>query len=494
MSKNKLFIFISILIIITVFTCSVLCSSCENEEQKNIVFNEDSETPVESEEFEESYELAAGSEEEIEDKGTEDKKIYELVQKYGMHFGVGGGLYPDIENGEDMIHAITRDLDKLGMIWLRHPGNGISWWEVQPIKDTWDFRKLDAVIGNNEHPWIIPIYGMIGNPYPFNSDFSREYLESLGDKEDIMQYIIANEIDMSDLQQKADAEIYVKTLVNRYKDKIKYWEIGGNEGIVSSKRFDIVVNTYTWVREVDPEAIVLITAVGGDDNNQFYNGIEAFDKLLSKGIGDYFDIGHFHYYEHFGGNFEERLEKRFEEYKKVMDKYSVKKPIWVTETSTSSYEQTVLSEPGSEQLQARHVVIRLVVFSAKGAEKVFWFDYSELNPGDKFYGCNLTDSINGHKPAYYTFKLLVEKIGYYNSAETLRSDDVRLYKFIVDKDKQVFIAWSNDYMTIDLSQYINSEKVIITHIIEDNSTEPVIEVTKTTSIELSASPVFIEYK
>ena len=54
MSKNKLFIFISILIIITVFACSVLCSSCENEEQKNIVFNEDSETLVESEEFEES--------------------------------------------------------------------------------------------------------------------------------------------------------------------------------------------------------------------------------------------------------------------------------------------------------------------------------------------------------------------------------------------------------------------------------------------------------
>jgi|LGVF01.2.fsa_nt_gb hypothetical protein len=49
-------------------------------------------------------------------------------------------------------------------------------------------------------------------------------------------------------------------------------------------------------------------------------------------------------------------------------------------------------------------------------------------------------------------------------------------------------------MTIDLSQYINSEKVIITHIIEDNSTEPVIEVAKTTNIELSASPVFIEYK
>jgi hypothetical protein len=152
-----------------------------------------------------------------------------------------------------------------------------------------------------------------------------------------------------------------------------------------------------------------------------------------------------------------------------MDKYSVKKPIWVTETSTSSYEQTVLSKPGSEQLQARHIVIRLVVFSAKGAEKVLWFDYGELNPGDRFYGCNLTDSVNRHKPAYYTFKLLIEKIGYYNSVETLRSDDVRLYKFIVDKDKQVFVAWSNDYMTIDLSQYINSEKVIITHIIEDNS-------------------------
>lgn len=412
---------------------------------------------------------------------------------YSMRFGIGGYIYPDIKRGEAAIYAATRGLDKLGMICLRHPGKGIAWYEVQPTRETWDFRKLDAVINDNDHPWIIPTYGMVGTAYPFNADFSEEYMSSLSGRTEILQHIIANTVDMNDPVQKRDAEAYVKKLVDRYKDQIRYWEIGGNEGLPAPERFDIITNTYPWIKETDPDSLVLITAICGDDDSTFSRNLDAFDSLLARGVGDYFDIANFHYYGRIEGKFEERLEERFDEYKAIMDKYEVRKPIWVTETSTSSHENSVLSGPSSEQRQARDIVKRLVIFSAKGAAKVFWYDYGELSSDDKFYGCSIVDEEGEPKPSYHTFKLIVEKLGHYESVDTLRRDDVRLYRFTTETGKPIFVAWAKSSQTVDLSQYIGKEMVLVTHIVEDRSTtSPATERVRADSIELSESPVFIE--
>lgn len=412
---------------------------------------------------------------------------------YSMRFGIGGYIYPDIRRGEAAIYAATGELDKLGMIWLRHPGKGIAWYEVQPTRETWDFEKLDAVISHNNHPWIIPIYGMVGTAYPFNADFSEEYMLSLSDRMEILQHIIANTVDMNDPVQKADAEVYVKALVGRYKDQIRYWEIGGNEGLPAPERFDIITNTYPWIKEIQPDSFVLITAICGDDDSTFRRNLDAFDSLLATGVGDYFDIANFHYYGGIEGDFEERLEERFDEYRAIMDKYGVRKPIWVTETSTSSYENSVLSGPSSEQRQARDVVKRLVIFSAKGAEKVFWYDYGELSSDDKFYGCSIVDREGEPKPSYYTFKLTVDKLGHYETIDTLRRDDVTLYRFITETGQPIFVAWAKTSQTIDLSQYIDKEAVLVTHIVEDrDTTSPQTEIVRADRIELSESPIFIE--
>ena len=176
-------------------------------------------------------------------------------------------------------------------------------------------------------------------------------------------------------------------------------------------------------------------------------------------------LGNIHYYGTIQGDFEKRLEERSDEYKAIMEKHGVRKPIWVTETSTSSHEKSVLSGPSSKIRQARHVVKRLVVFSAKGAEKVFWHNYRETFKENKFYQCNLVyPKTNTPKPAYYTLRLVVDKLGYYRIAETLRKDNVRPYKFTTQTDKPVFVAWSSLPQTIDLSEYLEAQKVLVTHI------------------------------
>jgi len=77
-----------------------------------------------------------------------------------------------------------------------------------------------------------------------------------------------------------------------------------------------------------------------------------------------FDVANFHWYGPIDGDFEARLEQRFDEYKAVLTRHGVHKPIWVSETSTSSHPESVLSGASSEAIQARHVVMRLVIFSA----------------------------------------------------------------------------------------------------------------------------------
>lgn len=411
---------------------------------------------------------------------------------FSMRIGIGGYLYPDIDAGEDAILAATREIDKLGLVWLRHPGRGISWYEVQPTRDSWDFSKLDAVTTSNNHPWLLPIYGMIGNAYPFDGNLNQAYLESLGEKADIMDYIIAHSVNMDDPQHRADAEVYVKTFVERYKDTVKYWEIGGNEGIGSAERLGIVQYTYQWIKEVDPQAVVIMTAICGDDDDKFYNGLDALDSLLSQGAGEYFDIANMHYYGRVEGDFEKRLETRFDDFSKVLRKYDILKPIWVTETSTSSAVDYPLSGQSSEQLQARHIVQRMVIFLAKGAEKVFWYNYGALSEGDLFYECNIMGEQDQPKPAYYTFQMMVEQLGHFEQANILSSNGVYLYEFIKSEGDSVYVAWADSTQKVDMSTWIGSQKVILTHIIEDaGQIQPQIEQAPVNKVPLAESPVFI---
>ena len=411
---------------------------------------------------------------------------------FSARFGIGGYIYPDIQAGPEPIYATTRELDKLGMVWLRHPGRGISWYEIQPARDSWDFAKLDAVTTNNAHPWLLPIYGMIGNVYPFGENFSVGILHSLEGKDKVMETIITNSVNMDDPQQRQDAEIYVKTLVNRYKDTVKYWEIGGNEGIGSPERFGIVKYTYQWIKEADPTAFVILTANCGDYDEKFYEGITSLNNLLSQGAGEYFDIANMHYYGQVEGNFEEKLETRFDEFKTILNQHGIDKPIWVTETSTSSQETSFLSGQSSEQLQAQHVIKRMVVFSSKGAEKVFWYDYGEVNEDDMFYGCNLVDNEDGFKPAYYTFQLLFEKLGTYRTVNSLRDDHIHLYAFTNPDGALVYVGWSDTKQQVNLKNFINAPKVVITHIVEvRGQNKPQIEQAPTEKVPLSPSPVFI---
>jgi hypothetical protein len=90
--------------------------------------------------------------------------------KYAMRFGINGGMYPPIRQAAEagFLH-VTRALDRLGMVWQRHVGRGQTWFEMQPTRDTWDFRSVDAVVAQNDHPIVLNVWGQMGFVYPFKS-------------------------------------------------------------------------------------------------------------------------------------------------------------------------------------------------------------------------------------------------------------------------------------------------------------------------------------
>ena len=408
-----------------------------------------------------------------------------------MRFGINGGMYPTLGAPEAEVHAMTRELDDLGLACLRHPGQGEAWHDMQPTRTTWDFDRLDAVLNNNAHPWVIELYGSNAAVYPFGG-FSVSHLRTLPMR-DAITYMASHTVDLADPQQLADAETYVRTFVGRYKDNVRYWEIG-NEGIQTPGVLDRIVSGYPWIKAEDPEAVVLVTAVAGTRDNQFHDGLQAFDNMLAQGAGDFFDVANFHYYGEIDGDFEARLEQRYDEYKATLDRYGVSKPIWVTETSTSSDPHSVLSGASSEAIQAQHVVKRLVVFSAKGAEKVLWHGYRHTNAANTFYQCNLIDpDTDRRKPAYHTLKLVLDKIGHYVSVETLRRDTVRLYRFTNPDGSVVLVGWSKNGEQVSVQQVFATSNVTVTHIVEDASaTSAAIETVAADQVLLSESPVFIE--
>jgi hypothetical protein len=428
--------------------------------------------------------------------------------KYAMRFGINGGMYPGAKGAPAQAYLrVTRDLDELGMVWLRHVGRGQTWFEMQPTRDTWDFSPLDAVINQNDHPLVFNVWGQVGKVYPFNADMPWDQLNALGDKRAIMDYIKAHAVDLGDPVQRAEAEVYVKTFVQRYGDVVQHWEIG-NEGMRGdASTFDVAAYTCRWIKEAKPDATVLLGTFAGDDDQTFSEGLEAFRGLVAQGIGEHCDIVTMHYYGD-RTDLVNKLEARFDEVKRAMAQHGVEKPIWVTETSTSSYEQSVLSGPTSEAAQAQDVVKRLVTFAAKGAQRVFWHGYRHAAPGNKFYGCNLIDAEAGPKPGYYTYKLLVDKLGYFTAVEALPVGDdqagLRVYKFTVGEP--VLVAWSTAPggavevgsasslapVELDLSQHLDGDQVTVTHIVEEGEGPPEVEQVPTSSVELTESPVFIE--
>lgn len=161
--------------------------------------------------------------------------------------------------------------------------------------------------------------------------------------------------------------------------------------------------------------------------------------------------------------------------------------------------------------QARILVKALVLAMGEGIEGSNWWTWKDVpqllrsnGTGRSWALCGLIDDDNQtRRPVFYTYKLLIQKLGAFSSVEKLAiRPDVNAYKFIV-KGKPVYVMWydsgvaqspnQSKSVSIDLSLIIGKEDIRVTPIIHARSqTGPQENINISRNILLTETPVFIE--
>jgi hypothetical protein len=286
---------------------------------------------------------------------------------------------------------------------------------------------------------------------------------------------------------------------------IKYWEIenepaapfaGMQVGMSPETYMDILTHGYGAIKEADPEAKVLLA---GQDLPAY------FERLMDLGAGNYFDIMNYHFYSY---DPEDRdIEEAARRFEQIMQKKAPQKPVWLTETAACSRIRKGLAVKDLIQSQARAAVKIPVVSFASGVDKVFWHTLRDgpdifsdgpalpegvvLGGGEAYYSLVQFEGYGGkRKPAFYTYRLLGEKIGSFRSVKTLGQG---IYQFRFEDKKPVHVLWSNGAKTVDLSQHVGSPGLTLTHIIEEEGeTAPKTETVPANEVPVTESPVFVE--
>ena len=161
--------------------------------------------------------------------------------------------------------------------------------------------------------------------------------------------------------------------------------------------------------------------------------------------------------------------------------------------------------------QARILVKSLVLAMGEGIEGSNWWTWKDVpqllksnGTGRSWALCGLIDDDNRTKrPVFYTYKLLIQKLGAFSSVEKLNiRPDVNAYKFIV-RGKPVYVAWydsgiaqspnQSKSISIDLSLVIGKEAIRMTSIITTRSQTDFQEnMNISQNILLTETPIFIE--
>lgn len=226
---------------------------------------------------------------------------------------------------------------------IRLMDSSVAWPNLEPKKGEWNFKKLDEYVRLAE-PRGIDLILMLA--------FSPTWASSRPDEPSAYNKNPAHP-DKGWAAEPRDIEDwknYVRTVAERYRGKIRYYEIwnevnqGGFYTGSQEKLIELHRVAYETLKAVDPQNRVIGSSCVGS--------VTVFDELYQKGLGKWVDIVGFHFYT-FGAP--EKMARRVREVRTSLKERGVDKPVWNTEagwwiaSSKSKVEtQQVLGNEGNE--------------------------------------------------------------------------------------------------------------------------------------------------
>ena len=147
----------------------------------------------------------------------------------------------------------------------------------------------------------------------------------------------------------------------------------------------------------------------GKRNKILFSGLansdsKFVDSIFNIGVSQYFDIMNVHKYNHKNSEPEDLI-SYFQRLHDKLEKYSIKKPVWLTECGCSTAEGWA-----SESVHANRLPRIFLISYACGIDKVFWYKSRsrEIDPSDKEDYFGLWHKDYTLKPAYYAYKTLIK--------------------------------------------------------------------------------------
>lgn len=369
----------------------------------------------------------------------------------GSAFGINAGVVNYV--------ATTKDA-KIGFV-----REGIFWSNLEPVNNQYNWSSFDAIVETAYSKGIKVLGYFISTP--------AWAVRRPGCQSDICAIW-----DLNEFKQ------FAKDVAARYKGKMDYIEILNEvtlaeffEQSPDNNYADWLVAGYRGVKEGNPDAKVLI---GGFVNPL---DVQGFVDNMLQNYNQYYDIVNFHVYAS-----EDAVTSASRYLKGRMQAFNVDKPIWITETSTKTFDnQTDL------QRLAKDVIKRYARSFGEGIAKVFWWPLCQVPlPGESPVGCATSPWVTSlgwddprclgqpqfhPRQAYNTYKLMTSKLDGFSSV--IKFNDTQ-YKFVLNENN-VYILWGSGSVPSEISGTVK-----VTDYIGNEQTRQAEE------IVLTESPIFVE--
>ncbi len=367
-------------------------------------------------------------------------------------------------------------LAELGVKLYRHTTYAdLLWQHVEPQDDEWTFLYADSAINN---PFQIQTlatlycYGAANDTIGFQVPWNACGDPTCGwQPSDSMLYID-----------------YVETVVNRYKDVVKYWEIANEidghqappSGMPPSQFAEFMKMNYRWIKNVQPEAVILLASLSGTYGLPLGDN-SWLKKILMHGAYDYFDVLGYHDYNSWW-----TLPAHVDSIRHAFQEFGYEpKPMWITECSISSDPTVgITPEYSSIDAQAADVWRRTSLLFAEGVEKFFWHPFwsGSYRPWKEF---GLLDYQGKKKKSFYAFKLLLDEIDAFQTAEKISygevtndnlngGDGIWAVKFTFENETDKWVLWSPNNLnyTVELPgvNFAEITRVVPVYISADGET------------------------
>jgi hypothetical protein len=331
------------------------------------------------------------------------------------------------------------ELEALGIKWDRpHPGPFI-WGKVEEVRGIYNWKEVDRYVARAQQKH----FAILATIWPF-AGWDQADLDVDNDES------IVFEREMGRSRHKPNNmeayQEFVTALVERYDGDgiddmpglelpIKYWEASNEPSMQdgfntffngsSEDYLEILKATYQAVKTADTEAKIVQGGMAGMEPWM----VSFWEPVLEEGQR-YFDIANIH---SIGAS--EVLNVL--DFEKLLAKYGIDKPIWVTEAQ-HRVGMTLYGKELSLEQHAEVMVTSYVLSFAHGVDKIFYTTFRAPPSSDPQFGQSALVGSDGEKrPAYHAVETMISKLDGFTEVEELGTGS---YRFRIG-DRTVYVLW-----------------------------------------------------